>query len=218
MAVKLPVQPLERISNPLAAFKSPYQKELFELFKAGAVLYVWRNSSPHNWYLEHADDKGVRQVTPVDGDKGSCLDSGWEQVQALLRMAQPLGRSGPVVQSGGRFENGLPQKEGWRFDAAKLEELQRRWDAMGIEYERRRAEPEPATLPDLASLTPTALMLARSLRLAPRRRHAELEKEFAELDSLGILQMDRRGGFSLIPKVEHMRFPRGQSFKIPESF
>src|SRR5262249_37857107 len=153
---KLPVQPMTPIVNPMAPFKSPYQQQLLELFRNGATLYVWRNASPHNWYLEYVDAAGVTQQVMVDADAATCLDSGAEQVRGLKAIACSLGGTGPVVQGGSAFENGRPQKEGWCFDPAKFQALKDQWDQTGVEYERRQSMPQNSTV-DVTALSGRAL-------------------------------------------------------------
>jgi hypothetical protein len=202
MAIKIAVVAPPDVVNPYSAFKNKEQKEVLELFKAGAQLCVWRCSSPHNWYLETADGEQM----PVNLD-GYILG-------ALRRLAKHSFKSPRLVTRGSRFENGLPEKECWQYDPQAAAVLEQRWAAFEAELAARAAiarQPAPA----LDKLSESALSLLRTLRTgACLHRYKELAKEFSELDQQGLLELTSYGKFRLTPTVARLRIPRGQSLRL----
>jgi hypothetical protein len=93
-------------------------KALFEEYKLGAQLCVWRNSSPHNWWL---GEPGERDAIVYH----------WKQRarpgQAFFQFGRKLPSTGPVVSYGGaapllsRNDEGLPQSDTWVYDEARYQ-------------------------------------------------------------------------------------------------
>jgi hypothetical protein len=207
MPIKISVTAPPAVYDPYAAFKTEYQRQLLELFKAGATLFVWRCSSPHNWYLETAD--GTQYM--VSGDRESCeaCGTGSNQQAALKRLASHTFASKTVVTRGNRFENGLPEQEGWTFDAALARAAEESWFAFEIEQATRAAALK-APAPQLDQLTDQALSLLRSLKSSYSfPRYPELAGAFAELDAQGLIELHPTGQFRLVSAMAKLRVPRG---------
>jgi len=212
MPLALSVTPVTPVFNPYAAFKTHYHKRLLQLFKAGAVLYVWRCSSPHNWYLETPGDEQYM----VAGDRETCegLGTGPAQVAALRKLAKHESASSQVVSRGGRYENGLPELQGWKFDADAAKLAEDNWAAFQAELAAHEAAAKPPA-PEIGKLSDVALALLRTLRMGGYGvpRHPELASAFAELNEQGLLTLAPDGNYRLAFACRDLRLPRGLSLK-----
>lgn len=212
MPLKISVTPVPQVFDPYSAFKTPYQKQLLQLFRDGATFFVWRCSTPHNWYLEAADGEQYM----VDGDRDSCEANGVGRYQreALMRLARHSFTSPTVVTRGCRFENGLPEQEGWQFDADKARLAEQQWAAFQSELATRQAAVKPPA-PDTGKLSELALALLRRLQREGfgLARYPELASAFAELDAQGLLELTQTGKFRLPASMDKLRVPRGLSLQ-----
>jgi hypothetical protein len=212
MPQKISVTRVPQVFDPYSAFKTPYQKQLLQLFRDGATFYVWRCSSPHNWYLETAD--GAQYM--VDGDYESCAADGVGRYQreALMRLARHSFTSATRVTRGHRFENGLPEQEGWQFDADLARQAEQHWAAFQAELASRAAAVKPPA-PDMGRLSELALALLRRLQLEGfgLPRYPELASAFAELDAQGLLELTSTGKLRLPESLPKLRVPRGMSLQ-----
>lgn len=207
MPIKIKVTAPPVVYNPYAAFKSEYQRQLLQLFRDGATLFLWRCSSPHNWYLETAD--GTQYV--VSGDRESCeaCGTGTKQQAALMRLAHQTFASKAVVTRGSRFENGLPEQEGWAFDADLARAAEAGWGEFEAE-QAARAGALKAPAPQLGKLSDQALSLLRSLKSSYSfPRYPELAGAYGELDEQGLLELLPTGQFRLVNVMSKLRVPRG---------
>lgn len=207
MPIKIKVTFPPAAYNPYAAFKTEYQRQLLQLFRDGATLFLWRCSSPHNWYLETAD--GTQYM--VSGDRESCeaCGTGSKQQEALRRLARQTFASKTVVTRGNRFENGLPEQEGWTFDAELAGAAEAAWAEFEREHAARAAALKVPT-PQLDQLSDQALSLLRSLKASHSLpRYPELTSAYAELDAQGLLELLQTGQFRLVSAMSKLRIPRG---------
>lgn len=211
MPLKIALTPAPEVFDPHAAFKSPYQRRLLQLFRAGATLYVWRLSSPHNWYLE----TGGREYM-ISGDRETCegLGTGSAQTAALMRLAKHSFAATAQVSGGSRYENGLPEKEGWVYDAELAGKVEAAWDTLQAELSARVASVlQPNFQPD--KLSDLAIALLRTLKASwngfPQCQ--ELVGAYGELDSQGLLELLPNGRFRLVSSLSKMKVPRGLSLQ-----
>lgn len=127
--------------NPYAAFSTKQDRKVLAMFKAGAVLHVWRNTSPHNWWLE-LDGKLCYEF-PDFRYAAQCGLSGpiWLE---LRRLGKSLGASNDRVTYAGVFPDGPARRESWCFDSERVAVLEQQW-AAGPRYGRpgRRRERAP---------------------------------------------------------------------------
>ena len=90
-------------------------KTLFEKYTNGAQLCVWRNSSPHNWWLS---EPGEREAIVYHWEERS------RPGQAFFQFGRKLPSTGPVTSYGaaapflGRSDEGKPQSDTWVYDEA----------------------------------------------------------------------------------------------------
>lgn len=211
------------VFDPYAAFQTEYQEKLLNLFKNGATLFLWRGTCPHNYYVETAEGK---TNLIVEGDRESCEANGTGRAQreALARLARPVFKSPRLISGGGRCENGLPEQEGWSFDADVAQQLEQRWAAFQAERVIRAANFKvPA--PELDKLSELALALLRKLKTLDISvaiheaniglgRYPELASAYAELDDQGLLRVTDTGKFCLVPTMVKLRVPRGPMLRL----
>lgn len=99
-------------TNPkeLAALEA---SEAFQLFKTGLHLHVWRNSSPHNYWLAPASNPNDYAYHWEDRESPSAL------FLSLGDKIEPgLGDQGKVAGIG--YDRGMTVTETWRFSPQKL--------------------------------------------------------------------------------------------------
>lgn len=209
--------------DPYAAFQTAYQRKLLELFRQGATLFLWRGTCPHNYYIETPD--GQTSLI-VEGDRESCEanSTGSAQREALARLARPVFKSPRVISGGSRCENGLPEQEGWLFDAELARKYEQQWAAFQAELALRTAN-RKTVAPALDQLSELALALLRLLKTDdfvrpwdPERaglfRSPELTSAFAELDDQGLVELTPAGRFALVPAATALRVPRGPRLRF----
>jgi hypothetical protein len=217
MPIPLKVRALAPVFAPYAAFKTPYDHLLLQLFRDGATLYVWRSSNPYNWYLATSD--GERHYVDGCWEAVSRLGVSSGVLRALRVLSRPAGAPSPHLgRSTVARERGVPQKEGWLFDSVLAEQCEQRWVQAGADQATHQASARPPT-PALAQLSPLALALFRTLQLRGEgvARFSELSSLFSELDDQGLLELTRKGVFRLVTGAARLRLPRGLSLDVRPS-
>ncbi len=117
----LPLTEFTPVLNP-AELLARVDPKVFELYRKGAELHVWRNSSPHNWWLSkpgksHDDLHNFEERTRPE--------------QAYFAFGRKLEVSTQRVSYGGWMrgsDEGLPVSEAWAYDEATYQALCRRWE------------------------------------------------------------------------------------------
>lgn len=207
MPVVVNVKPQEPVFDPYKSFVTAAQKAQFAMFRKGLKLFVWRCSSPHNWYLQDAKYRQFGLEVPA-----------WALIQLAKNCNVPSKRIAPnwVHRDGGLLE-----REAWKYSASALRAAQKRWKAHLKRLARRAAKPTPIAF-NLEALSERAVMLLRTLR-QPRYRtqycglaeYPELAIEFAELDAQGLLELVDFGRMRLKHDALGVtRVPSGPSLKI----
>jgi hypothetical protein len=203
-----------RRSNPYAGLHGLHAALMLDYYKNGAKLYVWRGSSPHNWWLETTE--GISHTVCGDRETNGILGVAHLNIPGTLTR---LGRK--VFTSPERIaphtlhrDGGQPYKEGWEFDTLRVATLEAEWAEVLAAIEIRKNHP-PSFQPDLSALSEEALALLRTLKkvdgLYP---FDELLGAFAELDKQGFLLMNGQGAFHLHDEAKALVIPRGQSLRL----
>ena len=213
MPIHFKVKPRTKPVDLYAAFKTDYEKKLLKLFKEGATLFVWRCSSPHNWYLETAQGE---QFT-ISGDRETNRTRDIRDAGAVLRAFCQISKG--AMKSAGRIaparlglhrDGGKAEKEGWNFDAELATRIEAEWAEVQTAYQARQENPSYAYLPNLSMLSSNALALLRTLRLQGRvEPFEELQPLLTELDQQGLLRMEKTGSYALTSDAANLKVPRG---------
>ena len=205
MPVVVKIKPVEPVFDPYASFQSAEEKAQLAMFRKGAILYVWRCSSPHNWWLQRP--RGWRQYG---------LDvPAWALKQLGKNCQLPSKR---IAHNWVHRDGGLLEKEGWKYSPAAVRSAEKRWKAHLKRLARREAKPTPLAF-DLSALSETAVLLLRTLK-QPRFvggmfEVPELAGEFAELDAQGLLKLSQRGFMHVTPEAMAVaKIPRGPLLKL----
>lgn len=113
------------LRNPYAAFTTKQDRKVLAMFKAGAVLHVWRNTCPHNWWLE-LEGKLCYEF-PDFRYAAQCGLSGpiWHE---LRHLGKSFGASNDRVIYAGVFPDGLARSESWCFDLERVAVLEQPWE------------------------------------------------------------------------------------------
>lgn len=148
------------VLNPqkiLAAIPTDMCK-FFEQYRQGQlVLRIYRNSTPHNVWLETANEKR---------DMVYHWDGRDRPPQAFFVFARQLPSSGPKVTYGGWMRGsdaGLLVNDAWVFDQALYDTCVARWDQAVI-CAKSFNDLTGTRLPDVWSLSSAASGLARRLK------------------------------------------------------
>jgi hypothetical protein len=187
---------------------------MLQLFKSGARLFVWRGTSPHNWWLETAD--GVTHTVSGDHDTNGILGIEHLNIPGTLKN---LGRrvfSSPdrVKPHPSHRDGGQPFKEGWEFDSLRVSAMESEWEEVQQSVHLREQCP-PTFEPDLEALSQEALALLRTLKAKGSvYPFKELLEPFDELDHQGFLLMNSRGEFYLHDEAKAVKVPRGEHMKL----
>lgn len=95
--------------------------EAFALFREGAELNVWRNSSPHNWWLSEPGSSGKELHHFEERTKPEA---------AYFAFSRKVATSSQRVSYGGWMrggDEGLPVSETWAFDESAYRAQCERW-------------------------------------------------------------------------------------------
>lgn len=138
----------EPVVNPEDLLRKVDQK-LFDIYRGGAQLCVWRNSSPHNWWLS---EPGNRDAIIYHWDEGK------RPSEAFLAFARQVGSSGEVVVYRGGFplgaDAGMNVQDAWFYDEAVYQARIAHWNqALGAAQTfKQMAGTLPVDLPALSAL------------------------------------------------------------------
>lgn len=109
------------VLNP-AELLAQVDPKAFELYRHGAELHVWRNSTPHNWWLS--------KPSKPDDDLYN-FDERTRPEPAYFAFARKVEVSKQRVSYGGWMrggDEGMPVSEAWAYDEAAYQALRKRWE------------------------------------------------------------------------------------------
>jgi len=137
-------------------------EKYFERFREGTLqLCVWRNSSPHNWWLSRPGDRNATVYHwPEYG----------RPAEAFFAFARKVASEGPRVSYGGWMrggDEGMPCADTWVFEQALFDQAVERW-VRGIECAKTFNDLANTRTPDVRALTPHARDIARFLKRSGR--------------------------------------------------
>jgi hypothetical protein len=197
------VLPNPHVYDPLAAFQTKEGEKVFQLFKDGATLKVWRHTSPHNWWLEHADGREYH----------------WNLDQKMRPEGTPdtwfLTRLGKLIdQDDTTTTGGKPNKESWVFDEAALAKAQEVWAYAQecVKDWQAHAGVFPGTLDNLSPMAQSAVLTLRSKTQIPMR--GELFVTLLELNAAGLLEVHATGHATLKIPAKQLKLPKAKPLKI----
>ena len=186
--------------NPLA-YSEVMEGRLFRMFVNGAKLRTWRNSSPHNWWLEapsgtmlyHWPDGG--RPEPIFQAMGTSVDCS----------------NGEKVTYGGFMrgaDEGLPRSQTWVYDKQKADELMFLWTRAGLCAASFNSLKGSTTL-DTAALGKPALRLAHLLkRYAGVSMRPDDERAVSALCAMGLAEVQPRGYVVASDTLRRTALPR----------
>jgi len=191
------------VYDPLAAFQSGEGARVLKLFQDGAVLKVWRHTSPANWWLEHADGREYHwDANP------KLRAAGTPDVWLLTRLAKVIESSETLTAAG------KPGKEAWAYDEAAMAHAQALW-ARAQECAAdwaAQAAPAPASVANLSPMAQAALLTLRSKAQLPMR--GELLPILLELNAAGLLVVHPEGHATLRVPAKKLGLPKGTALRI----
>lgn len=133
-------------------------RQFFKQYRQGQlVLRVYRNATPHNWWLETADEK-KDMIYHWDGRE--------RPPQAFFAFARQLPSSGPKVTYGGWMRGsdaGMSVNDAWVFDQALYDACVARWD-LAVICAKSFNDLAGTRVPDAWALSSAASGLARRLK------------------------------------------------------
>jgi len=146
------------VVNPAELLRKVDQK-LFDLYRGGTVqLCVWRNSSPHNWWLSQ---RGNRDAIVYHWDEGM------RPTEAFTAFSRRVDSKGDVVTYPGGFlfgyDAGMNVQDTWVYDEAVYQARVARWAESQETAKRLNAKAGSAPV-DLTQLSPQAQQLVRGLK------------------------------------------------------
>lgn len=147
--------------DPNALIERSVPREMekyFRQFREGELqLCVWRNSSPHNWWLSRLGDR-------------NCTEYHWPEycrpAEAFFAFARKLPSEGPCVTYGGWMrggDEGMPRADTWVFEQALFDEAVERW-SRALECAKTFNDLADTRAADVQALTPYARQIARYLK------------------------------------------------------
>lgn len=193
---ELCLQPSEEVAAALALLRTE-----------GALLRVWRGSTPHNWWIEN--DFGDEMHFTVEADNRHIP-------QLLLAVVTPVAVDGGaqrIAPSLLHRDGGQRYAEGWRYDRAKHLLLEQRWASEQASRRSLQLRVE-AFAPKLEALSERALALLRTLRRGDLGFYTELVPEYLALAQQGLVSFTSTAGVRCIREVRTLRIPRGELLKI----
>jgi hypothetical protein len=204
----------ERRRDPYAGFRGTHAKKMLKLFREGAQLYVWRQTLPHNWWLETST--GVSHT--VSGDQATNENLGIVHLSIPSELKQ-LGRQmfksrERIALSDSHRDGGKHLKEGWVFDSFRVGKMEKEWAELRAAVQYRKENP-PEFGPDLQALSTTALALLRMMKESrPVYPYEELLQPLEELDRQGFLSMNEKGEFYLHDPAWALDVPAGEVIQL----
>lgn len=109
------------VLNP-AELLAQVDPKVFELYRNGAELHVWRNSSPHNWWLSKPGKSE---------DDLHNFEERTRPEQAYFAFSRKVSVSSQRVSYGGWMrggDEGMPVSETWAYDDSVYQALCERWE------------------------------------------------------------------------------------------
>jgi hypothetical protein len=197
------VLPNPHIYDPLAVFQTKEGEKVLHLFKEGATLKVWRHTTPHNWWLEHADGREYHWDINV-----KMRAAGTPDVWLLTRLGKLVESEGPLTDSG------KPSKESWAFDEAALARAQADWTYAQecVQDWQAHAGAFSGSLANLSPLSQSAVLTLRSKTQIPMR--GELFATLLELNAAGLLDVHAEGYATLRIPAKSLNLPKVKPLKI----
>jgi hypothetical protein len=197
------VQPNPNIVDPLAAFRTEEGARVLALFQEGAVLKVWRHSTPYHWWLEHADGRDYHWEADTRLRSADAPDVG-----LLVRLGEVCHAEGPLTAAG------KPSKEHWTFSEAALEKAQATWNfaQQCAANWADKAGTYGGTLANLSPLAQSAVLTLRSKTRLPMR--GELLDVLLELNEAGLLDVHAEGHATLRVPAKSLALPKGRPLKV----
>lgn len=197
----------EPVVNPHAVLaEMPAElRKAFERYQEGQLqLCVWRNSSPHNWWLSkmgHPDS----------------IDYHWPERtmpgRAFFAFGRKLESTGPRVTYGGFMrgsDEGCPCSDTWVFDAALYEDCLQRW-ARAVECAKSFNDLAGTRTSDIQALSVAARHAARRLKRFGRGEMSSASGAglvVSELASRGFAAVTPEGYFVATENLREIRIPR----------
>jgi len=151
----------EPVVNPEELLRKVDQK-LFDLYRGGAQLCVWRNSSPHNWWLS---EPGNRDAIIYHWDEGM------RPSEAFLAFSRRVGSNEEIVAYRGGFPSGfdagMRTADAWLYDEAVYQARVAHWNQ--AQDAARTFKEMAGTLPvDLTALSTLGQQIVRGLKKGNR--------------------------------------------------
>lgn len=197
------VHPNPNIVDPLAAFRTKEGAKVLELFQAGAVLKVWRHTSPSHWWLEHADGREYHWEANARLRSATAPDVG-----LLARLGEVVHTEGPLT-AGGKHS-----KEHRVFNPEALKRAQDTWSyaQQCAANWAEKAGVYGGTLANLSPLAQSAVLTLRSKTRLPMR--GELFDVLAELNEAGLLDVHAEGHATLRVPVKSLTLPKVRPLRV----
>lgn len=157
------------VINPHALLAELPDPALFEQFRAGAELHLWRMTCPHNWWLEDQRRAGADKLV-------YHWPSGGRPPRAFFAFAHPSEKSAEKVSYRGWMrghDEGLARHEVWRFDEASLSNAIEKWTlaeecARTFNQHAHSRAPDPRSLNDHQRFVLHTLKRGHAWPLHPR--------------------------------------------------
>lgn len=194
--------------NPQAVLASvpADMAELFEQYRKGQLkLRVYRNSTPHNWWLE-----------PVDrpGETAYHWPEGYAPGKAFLAFAHKLPSTGMKVSYGGWMrgsDEGMPVHDSWLFDSALYDSAVERW-TYALECAKSFNEMADSRTPDVWALSSMARWHARKLKRDGRGEMHNNASSVEELVAMGFATVTPEGYYCMTPALKKQVIPREDKY------
>lgn len=199
------VKPNPIVCDPVAAFQSKIGQELFELFKEGGTLKVWRHTSPAAWWIEHTDGREFHW-----NPDHKMRPTGTPEVGLLVRLGQQVSAEGEVTSAAGT----KPGKEAWAFDSNRLEQAQATWSYAQecVKDWEDHAGTFSGSLDNLSPRAQAAVLTLRSKSRIPMC--PELLSVLLELNAAGLITVHPEGYATLRVPAKDLKMPKVKPLKI----
>lgn len=176
-------------------------REPFELYRNGAELHVWRNSSPHNWWLSSP------------GDRNDILYhwSGWAHpTEAFIAFARRLGSNGQKVSYGSFFSGadaGRNVQDAWVYDEEVYKACIVRWE-QAVECAKQFNTLAGTRSVDLVGLSHEEAQLLRGLKRGGSYPMIKAHiASYEKLCAMGLAEVTPRGYLQSTSFLRSMPLP-----------